>query len=194
PSDKIRTAFGQSSTITPIQQLKAATAIANEGEMVQPYVIQKIVDSNTNDVLEENKTKSVGKPISKETAAHMIELMDSVVNSDDGTGRKIKLDNYSLIGKTGTAQVPNPDGKGYLTGKENYVFSFIGMALKDESKMLMQVSVTQPKKKDEEVGLDPVSCILKNVMENGLHYLNIEPDKDKSISDVESFVFPEVID
>src|SRR5699024_10400208 len=139
PSDKIRSAFGQSSTITPIQQLKAATAFANEGEMVQPYVVKKIVDSNTNEVIEENKTKSVGNPISKETAAQMIELMDSVVNSDDGTGRKFKLDNYSLIGKTGTAQVPNPEGKGYLTGKENYVFSFIGMAPKDDPKLLMHV-------------------------------------------------------
>src|SRR5699024_5668807 len=150
--------------------------------------------SNTNEVIEENKTKSVGNPISKETAAQMIELMDSVVNSDDGTGRKFKLDNYSLIGKTGTAQVPNPEGKGYLTGKENYVFSFIGMAPKDDPKLLMHVSVTQPNLEDDEVGSDPVAFIFKNVMENGLHYLNIEPDKEKSDQDVESVTLPEVID
>src|SRR5699024_2551172 len=55
PSEKLRTAFGQGSTITPIQQIKAATAIANEGKMLQPYIIKKIVDPTSGDVIEENK-------------------------------------------------------------------------------------------------------------------------------------------
>src|SRR5699024_3250781 len=137
------------------------------------YVIDKIVDSNTNEIIEEKKTQVVGEPITEDTAAKMIELMDSVVNSDDGTGKKYQLDSYSLIGKTGTAQMPDPNGKGYLIGEENHVFSFIGMAPKDDPKLLMHVSVTQPNLEDGEVGSDPVSFIFKNVMENGLHYMNI---------------------
>src|SRR5699024_4791429 len=86
PSEKLRTAFGQGSTITPIQQIKAATAIANEGKMLQPYVIKKIVDPTSGDVIEENKPTVVGEPISKETAEQMMDLLDAVVNSKDGTG------------------------------------------------------------------------------------------------------------
>lgn len=194
PSDKLRASFGQSSTSTPIQQMKALTSIVNDGKMLQPYVIEKIVDPNTNEVLQENEPTTVGEPITKETADQVFELLDSVVNSDDGTGKKFQLDDYSVLGKTGTAQMPNPDGKGYLTGKENHVFSFIGMAPKDDPQLMMHVSITQPSLPDDEAGSDPVSFIFKNVVENGLHYLNIEPDKEKDVEKTEKLVFPDVID
>jgi penicillin-binding protein 2B len=192
PSDKLRTAFGQGSTITPIQQMKAATSIVNNGNMVQPYVIKKIVDPNSNDIIEENEPKVVGQPISEQTAEQMIDLLDSVVNSKDGTGKKYQLEDYSVIGKTGTAQMPDPNG-GYLTGEENYIFSFLGMAPKDDPKLMMHVSVTKPKFTAPETGSDPVAFIFKNVIENGLHYLNIEPDMEKDIQDTELFTFPKVI-
>ena len=192
PSEKLRAAFGQGSTVTPIQQLKAATAIANGGEMMQPYIIQKVVDADAGDVLEENKPNVVGTPISETTSEQMIELLDAVVNEEDGTGKAYQLDNYSVIGKTGTAQIPNPDGPGYLSGAENNIFSFLGMAPKDDPKILMHVSVTQPELKDGKVGSDVVSFIFNNVMENSLHYLNIEPDKDDIIDPVESNILPKI--
>src|SRR5690625_2918316 len=192
PSEKLRAAFGQGSTVTPIQQLKAATAIANGGEMMQPYIIQKVVGADAGDVLEENKPNVVGTPISETTSAQMIELLDAVVNEEDGTGKAYQLDNYSVIGKTGTAQIPNPDGPGYLSGAENNIFSFLGMAPKDDPKILMHVSVTQPELKDGKVGSDVVSFIFNNVMENSLHYLNIEPDKDDIIDPVESNILPKI--
>ncbi|MFD2133031.1 penicillin-binding protein [Pseudogracilibacillus auburnensis] len=194
PSDKLRTAFGQSSTVTPIQQLKAASAIANNGKMVQPYVIKKIENSADGSVIEENEPKIVGEPISEDTAKQMIELLDSVVNGENGTGKPYRLDDYSVIGKTGTAQIPNPKGGGYMQGRENNVFSFLGMAPKDDPQLMMHVSVKQPKLKSTESGSTPVAFIFKNVMENGLHYLNIEPDKEKSIQQIETIQFPAIID
>src|SRR5690625_1301434 len=107
PSEKLRTSFGQGSTSTPIQQMKAASAIVNEGKMLQPYIIQKIVDSNSGEIIEENAPNVVGEPISEDTAKQMINLLDSVVNSKDGTGKPYRLEDYSIIGKKGTAQVPN---------------------------------------------------------------------------------------
>ncbi|MFD1849149.1 penicillin-binding protein [Oceanobacillus bengalensis] len=179
PLEKITASFGQGSTFTPIQLLKASTAIANGGEMVKPYVIQKIVDSTTGEVLEENSTKVAGQPISEATATEVLELLDLVVNSEKGSGKKYQLDDYIVGGKTGTAEIPNPDGGGYLKGRENYVFSFIGMAPIDDPKLVMYVSVKQPELENSEVGSDPVSFIFKNVMENSLHYLNIDPDKEE---------------
>lgn len=193
PSEKLRAAFGQGSTITPIQQIKAASAIANEGKMVQPFVIKKIVDSNTGKVIEEKEPKIVGEPISKETAAQMLDLLESVVNSKEGTGKPYRLTDYSVAGKTGTAQIPNPNGKGYLTGNNNNVFSFLGMAPKDDPQLLIHVSVKQPKLAEGESGSAPVAFIFNNVMENGLHYLNIEPDKESEEQNVETVKFPNII-
>ncbi len=194
PSEKLRAAFGQGSTVTPIQQMKAATAIVNGGDMVEPYVIKKVIDPDTGETLEENESKVVGSPISEDTADQMIDLLDAVVNEKDGTGKPYRLEDYSVIGKSGTAQIPNPDGAGYLTGSENNIYSFMGMAPKDDPQILMHVSVTQPKLEDGESGSDAVSFIFNNVMENGLHYLNIEPDKEKVIDPIQSITFPDVQD
>lgn len=194
PSEKLRTAFGQGSTVTPMQQLKAATALVNDGKMMQPFVVKKIVDPDTGKVIEEYKPKVVGEPIKKETAAKVIELMDQVVNSKHGTGKNFRLKDYSVVGKTGTAQIPDPNGKGYLTGRNNYIFSFLGMAPKEDPQLLIHVAVKQPKLKATEVGSDPVSYIFKNVMENGLRYLNIEPDIDEPVSEVTTVTFPNIVD
>lgn len=192
PSEKLRSSFGQGSTLTPIQQMKAATSIVNDGDMVRPYVIKKIIDSNTGETIEEKEPQIVGTPISEKTADEMLDLLDSVVNEDDGTGKPYKLDNYTVLGKTGTAQIPDPDGSGYLEGNHNNIYSFLGMAPKENPEILMHVSVTQPKIKEGESGTDPTSFIFKNVMENGLRYLNIEPDKEEIVESIDSYVFPKV--
>lgn len=179
PSDKLRTAFGQSTTLTPIQELKGATAFVNGGELLKPYVIDKIVDANTNETEVDNKREVVGEAISEDTADQMMELMEDVVEGDNGTGNKFQLDDYSMVGKTGTAQIPNDEDGGYMTGKENHRFSFLSIAPKDDPKLMMHVSVTQPELDDDESGSDPVSFIVKNAMENGLHYLNIDPDQEE---------------
>ena len=192
PSEKLRSSFGQGSTLTPIQQMKAATSIVNGGDMLRPYVIKKVVDSSTGEVIEEKEPQIVGTPISEKTAEKMMDLLDSVVNEDDGTGKPYKLDNYTVMGKTGTAQIPDPDGPGYLQGNHNNIYSFLGMAPKEDPEILMHVSVTQPKLKDGESGTAPTSFIFKNVMENGLRYLNIEPDKEEIIESIDSYKFPKV--
>lgn len=195
PLEKITTAFGQGSTLTPIQQMKAATAIANGGKMLQPYVIDKIVDSTSGKVLEQKEPTVVGQPISEETATEVLSLMNSVVNSEHGTGEKFKLEDYTTGGKSGTAEIPNPNG-GYLKGKNNYIFSFLGMAPIDDPQLVMYVSVKQPELEPQEVGSDPVSFIYRNVMQNSLHYLNINPDKEKEETE-ESLIktkVPKVID
>lgn len=177
PIEKITTSFGQGTTVTPIQQMKAATAIANDGKMMKPYVIKKIVDSNTRKTIEEKSPEVIGQPISKETANHVKELLGTVVTGEGGTGKNFKLDDYSVAGKTGTAEYINPETGNYMSGHGNYMYSFLGMAPKDDPKLLMYVSVKQPEL-DHEAGSVPVSFIFKNVMKNGLHYLNIDPDKE----------------
>src|SRR5699024_4874469 len=106
-SDNFRTAFVYSSTKTIIQLMYAASALSNKGKMLRSYVIDKIVDPDTDEVIEQSEPKVVGEPISEDTADKVVDLMASVVNEKDGTGHKFKLDDYSMAGKTGTAQIPN---------------------------------------------------------------------------------------
>src|SRR5699024_330976 len=192
PIEKLTTSFGQGTTLTPIQQMKAATAIANDGKMLQPYVVQKVIDSDTDEVIMEHDKTVVSEPISKEAANQVLDLLGTVVNSKDGSGKPYRLDAYSVAGKTGTAQMPDPNG-GYLSGRENNIFSFLGMAPQDDPQLMMYVSVTQPTLAEDEVGSDPVSFIFKNVMENSLHYLNIEPDKE-TIDPVDLIEIPKLKD
>ncbi|GAA0445868.1 penicillin-binding protein 2B [Lentibacillus halophilus] len=176
PRDKITTAFGQATTITPIQQMKAATAIANNGKMMKPYVISKSVDPETGDVINEKTPEVVSEPISEKTADHVLNLMGSVISSEHGTGQEYKLPNYSVAGKTGTAQIY--ENGNYLYGHGNYIYSFLGMAPKEDPKLMMYVSVKKPDIEGNESGSAPVAFIFKNVMQKALHYLDIEPDKN----------------
>ncbi|MBB5323783.1 penicillin-binding protein 2B [Anoxybacillus tepidamans] len=178
PIEKLTTAFGQGTSITPIQQIQAATAIANGGNMMKPYVVDRIVDPDTKKVIVQHKPEVVGEPITKETAQKVLDILETVVTSEKGTGRPYQIEGYRVAGKTGTAQIPSPKG-GYLTGYENYIFSFLGMAPKENPQLLMYVAVQQPKLSVTETGSAPVSMIFKSVMKNSLQYLNIRPSFEK---------------
>ncbi|MGN8645109.1 penicillin-binding transpeptidase domain-containing protein [Gracilibacillus sp. HCP3S3_G5_1] len=178
-TEKVTTSFGQGTTTTPIQLMKAATAIANEGKMLKPYIIDRTLDHDTQTVIVENQPEVVGQPISPETAKETLEVLETVITSENGTGHNIyNLNDYSVAGKTGTAQIVDPETNKYKVGRESYVFSFLGMAPADNPELIMYVSVKEPSLDEMESGSAPVSFIFKNVMENSLRYLNIEPDKD----------------
>ncbi|MDA1475649.1 penicillin-binding protein [Bacillus changyiensis] len=176
--DKVSTAFGQSSAVTPIQQLQAATAIANDGKMMKPYVIDHIVDPDDKKTVLQNQPKIVGQPISENTAKEVRELLGEVVTSEKGTGRAYQIEGYDIAGKTGTAQITGKNGK-ILSGRENYVFSFMGMAPKDDPKLLIYVAVQQPKLEGSQTGAMPVSEVFNPVMKTSLHYLGIEPSQSQ---------------
>jgi len=178
PIEKITTAYGQGTAITPIQQIQAATAVANDGKMVKPYVIDKIKDSTTGEVIKKTKTEVVGTPISAETAKEVRDILETVVTSKNGTGQKYAIEGYDVAGKTGTASIPSSGG--YLTGENNYIFSFLGMAPKDDPELIMYVAVQQPQLAAGKTGSDPVSTIFTSVMKGSLQYMDISPsDKPK---------------
>lgn len=175
PAERLTTSFGQGSTMTPIQMVQGAMAIANDGLMMKPYVIDKITDPNSGEVVKDNKPEENGQPISKETAEEVRKVLASTVTSEFGTGRKFALNEYSLAGKTGTSELPNGLG-GYLRGDGNYLYSFMGMAPAEDPELVLYVVVQQPKLKQGEYGSDPVAKLFKSVMENSLKYLNIVPE------------------
>lgn len=96
--------YGQGITTTPIQHLQALTIISNNGTMLKPYIIDKIVDTDIGKTIYKGKSKKVGTVVSSTTVTKMKELMASVINGDNtnSTGYLYHMDGYSLIGKTGT--------------------------------------------------------------------------------------------
>ncbi|HSU79788.1 MAG TPA: penicillin-binding transpeptidase domain-containing protein, partial [Candidatus Angelobacter sp.] len=174
--DQVMTSFGQASAVTAIQIVQAATAVANNGTMMKPYVVQKIENPDTNKVIKDTKPTVVGHPITAQTATEVRDLLRGVVSAKDGTGNKYDLPGYQVIGKTGTAQIGGKGG--YLTGLDNYVFSFLGMAPKDDPKLIVYVAIDRPhlKQEDGNSASVPLSKIFNPTMSSGLQYLQVRPD------------------
>ena len=181
PSNVLTTSFGQGSTVTPIQLIQAYTAIANEGKMMQPYVIKEIENPNNREVELKSEPVVKGKPISKETANTMKQLLASTVTAEDGTAKRFAIDGYEVAGKTGTAEMPKAGG-GYASGANEYLYSFLGMAPVDDPQFIMYIAVAKPKLQANQVGSEPVAQIFKTVMQNSLMYYNIKPSDTAEIS------------
>lgn len=184
PINKLTTSYGQGSTVTPIQMIQAATALAGDGTMMKPYIIDQIKNPDTGDVTVKSEPQEAGTPISAETAKKVREIMASTVTSEVGSAQGFALQDYTVAGKTGTAQVPGEDGR-YMTGTNNYLFSFLGMAPADDPELLIYIGVQQPQLPADEYGSVPVSKIFTSVMENGLKYLNIAPENSVEAKTVE---------
>ncbi|MCL7746366.1 penicillin-binding transpeptidase domain-containing protein [Halalkalibacter alkaliphilus] len=184
--DAATTAFGQGSAVTPIQQIQAATAIANDGKMMKPYIIDRIIEPNQNTVVQKNEPEVVGEPISKETADQVKDLLEGVVTNSAGTGHPYYLEGFDVIGKTGTAQINNPNARGYIQGHGENIFSFLGMAPKEDPRVIVYVAVDRPKIGLDESGAAPTSMIFNTIMKHSLQYLNISPTVDEIAEETET--------
>ena len=129
-------AFGQGVMTTPIQHIKALTTIANNGELLKPYVVEKIVDEYGN-ITYSNERTVLDKVASEETISYMKNLMWHTINDNYGAGYGYGINGYDVIGKTGTAQIAKTDGKGYLTGDRNHNRSVSLLFPKDDPQIIM---------------------------------------------------------
>lgn len=94
--------IGQASNrATPLQMAMVASAIANDGKLMKPYMVDQLVAPNLN-VISQTKPKQLSEPVSPENAQKLQSAMETVVNK--GTGTAGKIPNVTVGGKTGTAQ------------------------------------------------------------------------------------------
>ena len=181
PAERLTTSYGQGSTVTPIQMVQAATAIANDGVMMKPYVINKITNPNTGEVVKDKKPEEHDSPISASTAKEVREVLATTVTGEKGTAKKFALDGYTVGGKTGTAEIPKSGGSGYLSGNANYLYSFLGMAPAEDPQLITYVLVQQPKLPAGKAGSDPVAELFTSITESSLKYLNIGPSDEEAV-------------
>lgn len=190
PIDKYTTTFGQGSTVTPIQLIQALSAIANDGKMMQPYVIDKIVNPNTGEIVLNSEPEEKGQPITAETAKDMRELLASTIYGEAGNAKRFQIEGYEVAGKTGTAQMPKANGRGYDWGKNEFLYSFLGMVPADDPQLTVYIAVAKPKLGATEAGSDPVSQVFNLVAQNSLKYMNINPTDVAEVQkkDIANFV------
>jgi len=155
-------AFGQGIAITPIQLVRAFSAIANGGKLVKPYLVENLTP----------KENSENFIISRKTSSQLVTMMVSVV--EKGFAKRAKVPGYYIAGKTGTAQIPwsalGIEKKGY---SEKTIQTFVGFAPAFDPKFLILIKLDKPKTKTAEYSAVP---IFHDLAEYIIHYYQIPPD------------------
>lgn len=177
--------FGQGISTTPVQQLQALSIIANNGVMVKPHIIDKIVDKKTNTQITTEIEKSE-KLVSDSTISKIKDLMESVIDPNSPTGSKYYLDGYGLIGKTGTAQIYE-NGR-YLTGSNDYIVSIALMYPKDDPEIIIYSAIKKPQSNANSALVNSTKELVQNISK----YKGMFTDNN-STSNLNSYVLPTYI-
>lgn len=160
--------FGQGIAVTPIQLITAFSAIANGGNMVKPHLLKAIVHEDG--TYEEISPEIVANPISAKTAGQITSMLVSAV--ENGYGKKAMVLGYKVAGKTGTAQIAEIDGKGYL--EEETIHSFIGFTPAYDPKFLALIKMDKPK--TTQFSSESIAPLFSEISEFALNYYEIPPD------------------
>ncbi len=163
--------FGQRFTITPLQMITAACAIANDGVLVKPRIVTKIENPDTGAVTN-IEVETVRQVISAETADEICDIMESVVT--DGGGQYGAVAGYSIGGKTGTSE-PDPNHP-----EDGYVASFLAIAPVENTKVVALLSLYGPQGTSH-YGGQIAAPVVSQVLSEVLPYLGI-PSNDSSQS------------
>lgn len=133
--DLATASFGQGIAVTPIQMVRAVSAIANGGNLMEPHVVKKFLDDKSTFEIKPKIIRQVIKPV---TAQMVKEMMVKAV--DDGEAKFFKPTGFKMAGKTGTAQIPV---SGHYDPNKT-IASFVGFAPADNPKFVMLVRFDQP--------------------------------------------------
>jgi cell division protein FtsI (penicillin-binding protein 3) len=170
--DQCAIAFGQGISVTALQLAAATAAIANDGVLMRPFVVQAVTDKNGRLVRRQEPTQ-VRRAVSSKIAGQVREMMTRVV-SEDGSGALAMLDGYTAAGKTGTAQ--KADSRGSYA-ENRYVASFVGFAPAEAPEIVVLVVIDEPKA--SHYGGVVAAPAFKRIAEETLHYLNVPPREGK---------------
>jgi cell division protein FtsI/penicillin-binding protein 2 len=168
-----RIPIGQGIATTPLQMLMAMSAIANDGLLMKPIVVSRLVDRNGT-VVAHNDPMPVRQVISPSTAREMVKALKAVV-STNGTGAKAAMPFYTVAGKTGTAQ--KAMGGQYAYGK--YFSSFIGFFPADDPELCISVVLDAPEPKKGYYGAEVALPVFRNIAERAARYLAIPMEKQQ---------------
>ena len=181
--------FGQGISTTAIQQLQALSIIANDGVMVKPHIISKMVNNITN---EQTKTKveKSEQLVSKTTINKIKDLMESVVQPNSPTGSKYYVEGFDIIGKTGTAQIFQNGA--YLTGSNDYIFSIGLMYPKDDPQIIIYAAAKRPKKNASSALPQNIRELVQNISKYKKMFSDTEIEVDNISYELKTYMSKDI--
>ncbi len=183
PVELATISFGQRFEITPLQLVRAVSAIANGGNLIQPRVVKAVIDSETGETEEKEPIILNKNVISKETSKKVLSMMGSVVAL--GTGKGAQVQGYSIGGKTGTSE------DGVNTGK--YVTSFCGVASTLNPQLVILITLYNPTGEGGHQGGGVAAPIASQILGEVLPYMELEKDNTEGLEEVTEVQVPNVI-
>ena len=167
--------FGQGLSVSAIQLISGICAIANDGKLMKPMLIKKIISNEGNDLQVFTPTK-LRQVVSPKTAAQ-VKMMMNLVVQEEGTGTKAAMEGYRVCGKTSTAQKARKGKPGYE--KNKYIAGFAGFAPQENPELAILVVIDEPQK--QHYGGDVAAPAFKTIMTQSFNYLNIAPEPAKTM-------------
>ncbi|MTL37520.1 stage V sporulation protein D [Turicibacter sanguinis] len=164
--------FGQGNSVTPIQLVTAVSAAVNGGNLMQPYIVKRMIHPYTNEILYERKPKIKRQVISQETSDTMRYALEMV--GAQGSGKGAYIDGYRVGGKTGTAQKARNGA--YVSGE--YILSFVGIAPMDDPQLVVYVAIDNPKNTIQYGGV-VAAPIARSILAEALPYIGVEPREEQ---------------
>ncbi len=158
--------FGQGLACTPLQMLNATAVIANGGRLLQPYIVEARVEDKEAQITEPVLARQVIKP---EAAHDMAQMMTDVVSSSNSLAG---VPGYAVAGKSGTAQIPSPEG--YV--QEETIVSFVGFAPSDDPKFVLLVKMDRPDPKINVWAGQTAAPVFGRIAERLLDHFSVPPD------------------
>lgn len=159
-------AFGQGFTLTQLNMLNVISVFGNDGILMKPRIVSKILDRNGN-VVQENEPVVEKQVFSKETANAVLDMMTSVVSN--GTGRNGQVKGYYVAGKTSTAE----QGRG---ANKTYTASFVALAPATDPQVAIMLTIANPKSKLGHQGGAICAPVVSNILSEVLEYLEVKKD------------------
>ena len=165
--DITRIAMGHTVAVTALQILNALCCMGNDGVLMQPYIVSKVVDANGS-ILTEHRPHAVSRPITERTARQMREMLVSVTQPG-GTGTRAAIDGYAIAGKTGSAEKLE---NGHYSKTKNMA-SFMGLIPADRPQIGIIVVLDNPH--PLRTGGVSAAPVFRFIAEPVVHYLDIRP-------------------
>ena len=163
--------FGQGFSVNPLQVTNMISAIANGGNLMQPIVIKKIIDGDTDEITEFKPT-IVRRAVSADSAEKMKAMMVSSV--EKGIAHPAFIEGFHQGGKTGTSQIAKDDGTGYEEGPGSTYATYVGFLPYDEPRFVVLTKIDKPMKGD--YGSVVAAPTTKKVLEFLIDYYGIKRD------------------
>jgi len=160
--------FGQGISVTPIQMITAFSAIANDGKLMKPYLVDEIIDPDEKSI--KTVPQQVRQVVSPRTATLIKAMLVSVVRNGHANGSGVK--GYHLAGKTGTAQIHDSELGGYSEDRFNH--SFVGFGPVDDPQFIILIKLTNPQ--GVRFSSESAAPIFGKLAEFILKYYEIPPD------------------